>query len=146
MATIDPQKYAALEKENAQLKSEIQSIKVSRSIETNFYKFGGKHSSDEDMTTYFAIVEDYALRFIKLDERGKVSFIDPADGLPLKNSSGKDFSMRDLMGKIKSSKLFVNHFDSKNAQDPAAYSDRELLRQIKDPAARLARARELGIQ
>ena len=147
MAPIDPEK-AALLKENSELKSKLKSLELSSSIEINFHKLGGKESPEDDLISYFDIVRGYALRFIKLDNLGKISFVDPLDGLPLKTSSGKDFTMRDLMIKIKSSRDLAHHFDSGSnaATKNLGYTTRESLREIKDPAARLARARELGIK
>lgn len=142
---IDPKRYAEFESEILRLKSEIQEMKVSHDLENTFYEFGGKRSKEDDLITYFEIVRGYALKFIKRDERGKILFVDFNDGLPLKTPSGKAFSMKDLMSKIKSHQTLGNYFDSKNTQNTAAYSTRESLREIKDPAARLARARELGL-
>lgn len=143
---IDPKRYAEFEAEILRLKSEIQEMKVSHELENTFYEFGGKRSKEDDLITYFDMVRGYALNFIKRDERGKILIVDPNDSLPLKTPSGKAFSMKDLMIKIKSHQMLGNYFDSKNAQNTAAYSDRESLREIKDPAARLTRARELGIK
>ena len=148
MAPIDPEKVALL-KENLELKSKLKSLELSSSIEINFHKFGGKESPESDLISYFDIVKGYALRFIKIDDLGKISFVDPLDGLPLRTSSGKDFTMRDLMNKIRSSRDLAHHFDAGSStatKNLGAGETRESLREIKDLSERLSRARELGIK
>ena len=154
MATVDPEKYAALELENQKLKSENQLIKMSWEIEKAFFKAGGKRNNVLDDFTFFEMVQGHASKFVKVDEQGKLIIIDPRDGTRLKTDAGKNYSLRDLMNKFKNSGLspLTNCFDTNGnsatpsfAQNPGDYSDRESLREIKDPAARLSYAGKLGI-
>lgn len=142
-----------LTQENSKLKTTNQEMKISHALETAFHEAGGKRGSDEDDYSYFDMLRTVALRYIKFDERGKLSFFDPQDGTRMRTSEGKDFTAKDLVLKLKTSPVTTTLFETPNTNGyslPIGLTPgnitRETLRQVKDPAARLALAREHGIQ
>lgn len=146
---IDPKKYAEFEAEILRLKSEIQRLKVSHKLETAFYEAGGRrNASEHEGASAFDLLKEHVFKFVKIDERGRVTFIDPQDGIPLKTREGRDYTAGDLMTRLRASpvagNLFVAPGSVSSGADPNL-TTREQLREIKDPATRLARARELGL-
>ena len=155
MVTVDSEKYTALARENQKLKAENQQLKMSWAIEKAFFEAGGKRSSALDDFSFFDLVQGHASKFIKIDAQGKLIIIDSRDDTRLKTDAGENYSLRDLINKFKKSGLspLTDCFDTNGnsvtpsfAQNLGDYSDRESLREIKDPAARLSCARELGIK
>lgn len=140
-----------LTKENSTLKQTHREYIASNTLEKAFYQCGGKSGRDEDGYSYFDMLRDRIKKYIQVDDAGALTIVDPLDNVPLRKN-GRSFTPEDLMLKLKSSgtssALFNTASDSVTI-DPRAFgadATREQLRQIKDPAARLARARELGIK
>lgn len=142
-------KIERLTAENAKLKTEKQQIKISHEVEKAYLEAGGKRDTSEYDLSSFDLIYNAASRYIKVDDSGKVSIVDPEDGLKLRTARGADYTMRDLMARLKASPVTASLFEapgvSSSGVDPN-WTTREQLRQIRDPAARLARARELGIK
>lgn len=141
-----------LTQQNAKLKTTNQELKISHALETAFYEVGGKRSTNESGTSAFDLLRSVANDYVKFDEKEKLIFVDPRDGLELRTAEGKNYTPRDLMVKLKNSPVTGAMFENQaansylpNGLTPGNVT-RETLRQIKDPAARLALAREHGIE
>lgn len=140
-----------LAEEIAKLKQTHREYIVSNTLEKAFYQCGGKSGRDEDGYSYYDMLRDRAMKYVQVNDSGLITFVDPLDNLPLRKN-GRPFAPEDLMLKLRSSGTSAALFDTASSSatvDPRSFgadTTREQLRQIRDPAARLARARELGIK
>lgn len=130
---------------------------IINALEKAFYSCGGKAGKDDDGYSYFDMVRDRAQKHIVMDDAGKITVIDPRDGTRLKTDKGTFYSVEDLMFRLRKQGPTTATFEPQGNGAGGGMSansnplnslgaTRESLREIKDPAARLARARELGIK
>ncbi|QLE47928.1 hypothetical protein FD724_07230 [Nostoc sp. C057] len=85
-----------------QLQENLKQNQIINALEKSFYATGGKSGKDEDGYTYFDLIRDRAANYIVLDDQGKITIIDPRDKTPLKDTKGANFTVDDLMLKLRS--------------------------------------------
>lgn len=144
-----------LQQEIQKLVASNREIQLLNALEKAFYAAGGKTGkSNEDGYSYFDLVRDRALKYVQMDESGKLAVLDPRDGTRLRTDKGINYTPEDLMFRLRSDGPTAALFEapgsagsgmSPNNRPGTFGTTREQLMQIKDRAARLARARELGI-
>ncbi|MEH1780231.1 MAG: hypothetical protein V7L26_14135 [Nostoc sp.] len=149
-------KEATLVQQVQQLQENLKQNQIINALEKSFYATGGKSGKDDDGYTYFDLIRDRAANYIVLDDQGKITIIDPRDKTPLRDPKGVNFTVDDLMLKLRSGGPTAALFDpvnngagggmtrSQGSQNGAMV--REQVMQISSRSDRLARARQLGIQ
>jgi hypothetical protein len=145
-----------LQQQVTQLQEQLKQTQVVNTLEKAFYATGGKSGKDEDGYTYFDLVVDRAMKFIRTGEDGKLQVVDPRDGLKMTTEKGTPFTIEDLMFKLRNAGPTAALFEpqgngagggmQRNSQSGGMQATRDQLMQIKNPAARLAEARRLGIK
>lgn len=137
-----------------QLQENLKQTQIVNALEKSFYATGGKSGRGDDGWTYFDLVKSRAMNYIVLDESGKINVIDPRDQTALKDTKGVNFTVDDLMLKLRSDGPTAALFDpigngagSGMTRSHGTQNAAMLREQImKLPRTeRLAKARELGI-
>ena len=143
-----------LQKQIQSLQDGLKTTQITNALEKSFYAFGGRSGKDDFGCSYFDLIRERAMSFIKSDE-GKITIIDPRDGTRMLNDKGAALSLDDLMIKLRSAGPTAALFEAVNngsgsgmtrSRDGNSLSTtREQLMQLPR-AERLAKARELGIK
>lgn len=145
-----------LQQQIQQLQESNRQQTIVNALEKSFYATGGKSGKDDDGYTYFDLIRDRAANYIVLDEQGKITIIDPRDKTPLRDPKGVNFTVDDLMFKLRSGGPTAALFDpvnngagggmTRNQGSQNGAMVREQIMQIGSRSDRLAKARQLGIQ
>ncbi|MEH1828263.1 hypothetical protein FD723_18770 [Nostoc sp. C052] len=139
-----------------QLQENLKQTQIVNALEKSFYATGGKSGRDDDGYTYFDLIRDRAANYIVLDEQGKITIIDPRDKTPLRDTKGANFTVDDLMLKLRSGGPTASLFDpigngagsgmtrsQHGTQNPAMLREQIM---ALPRSERIAKARELGVK
>lgn len=138
-----------------ELQGQLVQTQIVNSLEKSFYICGGRSGKDEDGYTYFDLIQERAKAYVQLDEKGRLTVIDPRDKTPMRDSKGVPYTVDDLMLKLRSSGPTASLFDAnpaagagmqRSVNSNSLQATRESLMNMGNRAERLAKARELGIK
>lgn len=145
-----------LQQQIQQLQENLKQNQIINALEKSFYSTGGKSGKDDDGYTYFDLIRDRAANYIVLDDQGRITIIDPRDKTPLKDTKGANFTVDDLMLKLRSAGPTASLFEpisngagsgmtrSQHGTQNAAMLREQIMALPR--SERMGKARELGIK